>query len=330
MRSKPNANDADNVNAGNSAQESDDQDGSDLGGGIDIDDSYNPASDGDELEGEDLAEGADIEPEEGGSVLNSSGDKEETEEVEMSDHDFGQPNANEENRVDTENQNNHETTQRQEFEAATGEKPEIPSAEWWNTLRAPRGATPRKTPSTRAIKIKDRAEPQEAKSPAWWRKFSSPLKSTATDAGRAREREATGTPEKVVDKNRQNELKAAFQKDWNRKQKKEQKYEAIFPVDLEKHAKNDSELQYLKGLQTQARKNYEPPRPRTHDTRQKRTATNADKPVLLINPKGARPKKRILSRGKVVNGVYRLGADLQFCCQICRCPLIRGLSPRSK
>ena len=114
------------------------------------------------------------------------------------------------------------------------------------------------------------------KSPAWWKRFGSPLKSTATDAMSTREREVLDTPEKVVDKDRQDELKASFQKDWTRKRKKEQKYEAIFPVDLKKHAKNNAELQYLKGLQTKAMKDYKLPRPRTHDTRQKRTATNAD------------------------------------------------------
>ena len=90
-----------------------------------------------------------------------------------------------------------------------------------------------------------------------------------------------------------NEPKAVFKKDWKRKQKKEQKFEAIIPVDLEKNAKNDSELQKLKDLQTRARKKYEPPRPRSHHTRQRRAATNADQPVLLINPRGARPRKRI-------------------------------------
>ena len=156
----------------------------------------------------------------------------------------------------------------------------------------------------------DTASPQEAKSPAKWKKLGSLLKPTTTDTENIRGQGATGTTERPVDRNRQGELKAAFQKDWNRKQKKEQKYEAIFPVDLEKHAENDSELQYLKDLQTKARKKYEPPRPRSHDTRQKRTATNAgQQPVLHINPKGTRPKRHMLRRGRVINGVYRLGAN---------------------
>ena len=80
---------------------------------------------------------------------------------------------------------------------------------------------------------------------------------------------------------------------------------------MEKNAKNNSELQKLKDLQTRARKKYEPPRPRSHDTRQKRTDTDADQqPVLQINPKGVRPRRHMLRRGRVVNGVYRLGADL--------------------
>ena len=224
----------------------------------------------------------------------------------MSDHDSGQLRANEENRGDTERQNNYEPTQQQEFETATGEKPEIPSAGWWNTLRAPLGATPRRMPSTRASKIRDEVGPQEAKSPARWKKLGSLLKSTPTDTGSAREQGAMGTPERVVDQTRQDELKASFQKEWNRKQRKEQKYEAIFPMDLEKHAKSNAELQYLKRLHVKAKKGYEPGQSKTHDTRQRKAAANADRqPALLIKPRRTIPKEHMLYRGRIENGMYQ-------------------------
>ena len=146
------------------------------------------------------------------------------------------------------------------------EGPAAPNAECWETLRPPSGTTPRETSPTEVVQTKGKAEPQEPKGPMWWKKIRLPLKSTATDAAREREREALNAPEKVIDRDRQIELTASFQKDWIRKQRKEQKYEATFPLELKKHAKNNVELQYLKKLQMKAMENYEPPQSKTHTT----------------------------------------------------------------
>ena len=180
-----------------------------------------------------------------------------------------------------------------------------PNAEWWGTLRAPTGTTPRKTPPTEAVQTKGREEPKEPKGPKWWKKIRSPLKSTATDTASERERETLRAPEKVIDRDRQIELTASFQKDWIRKQRKEQKYEATFPLELKKYAKNNVELQYLKKLQTKAMENYEPPKPKTHTTRQKKSSQSPGRQaVLLINQERATPREHMLCRGRVTNGIY--------------------------
>ena len=79
------------------------------------------------------------------------------------------------------------------------------------------------------------------KGPKWWSKIRSPLKPTATDIASERKQETLRKPEKVIDRERQIELTASFQKDWIRKQRKEQKYEATFPLELKKYAKNNVE-----------------------------------------------------------------------------------------
>ena len=133
----------------------------------DDDGDYNSVVAGDEQSGEDPARGADTDPEEGGPVLDSSEDKEEAGGAATDDHGLGQPSTNEENVVEADGRNEGAVSQRQEFEAVTGEGPAAPSAEWWKTLRAPSGTTPRKTPPTEAVNTKNRAEQQEVKGSAW-------------------------------------------------------------------------------------------------------------------------------------------------------------------
>ena len=157
----------------------------------------------DERSGEEPARGGDTDPEEGGPGPDSSEGEEEAGGAATEDHDSGQVSTNEEDIVEADDQEGGTVPQRQEFEAVAEEGPAAPNAEWWETLCAPSGTTPRKTPPTGMVQTEGKAEPQEQKGPTWWKKIRSPLKSTATDAAREREREALKAPEKVIDRDRQ-------------------------------------------------------------------------------------------------------------------------------
>ena len=89
-----------------------------------------------------------------------------------------------------------------------------------------------------------------------WGKIKSPIQSAAKEwwegpnsgpkGGKTR---ATEGP---ITKGRQDELKAAFQKRWNKKLGKDQKYKAGLYMELEKDARNNIELQYLRRLEDAA------------------------------------------------------------------------------
>ena len=181
-----------------------------------------------------------------------------------------------------------------------------PDTEWWNKLK-----TPRATTTPKAATPTGKTEAGKPGNSNWWGRRKTPEKSTpaATTGG------ADGAGREISAKRRE-ELTDTFRTKWGRKQKRERKYEATFPLNLKKYAKTETELRYLQNLQAEAAARYEPPTPKTHATRQTRKKA-ASNQALYVTQREAetrryapgpepKPQRILLRRGRLIDGRYVL------------------------
>ena len=181
-----------------------------------------------------------------------------------------------------------------------------PDTEWWNKLKTPRPST---TP--KAATPTGKTEAGKPGNSNWWGRRKTPEKSTpaATTGG------ADGAGGEISAKRRE-ELTDTFRTKWGRKQKRERKYEATFPLNLKKYAKTETELRYLQNLQAEAAARYEPPTPKTHATRQTRKKAASNQALYVTQQEaGTRrfapnpepePQRILFRRGKLIEGRYAL------------------------